>query len=263
MISFLRRVFLLGASALLVAAVHAADPMPRGEPPIIAKARARLGTDAVLDGVRSIHYVGTLITTDANDPAKQVRASVEMIFQKPDRQCIIATYDKNDQGVKPEEITALDAYEGWTRVQDLNDTKKWRLTLLDAEQVKLLRANTWESLYYFRGIERIGGRVEDLGVATVDGTTCEKVVFAHDDKIKFYRYFDVATGRLVLTETQSGATLREQGELFAGGIRFPRTLITTTKVGDKTQTVTLNYDKITLNETFPASRFAVPSLSAK
>ncbi|HVS51387.1 MAG TPA: hypothetical protein VHD62_03445 [Opitutaceae bacterium] len=256
----LRFVAVASFSVALAAAGFAADAA-KGELPILAKARARIGTDATLDGVKSIHYVGTLITNDANDPKKQVHATIEMIFQKPDQQCITANYDKNEKGEKLEETTALDAYEAWTRVRDLNDPKKWRFTLFDAEQIKRLRANTWETLHFFRGLERLGGRVEDKGVANVDGVTCQKVAFVHDDKMTFYRYFEVATGRLVLTETESGATLREQGEIVVSGIRFPRSLITTTKLGDQTRTVTLNYEKITVNEQFPASWFAVPPLS--
>ena len=43
---------------LLPAVMHAA------ELPILAKARARLGPEAALDGLRSIHYVGTLTDGD-------------------------------------------------------------------------------------------------------------------------------------------------------------------------------------------------------
>src|SRR4051812_21193223 len=88
------------AVALLVAgAAHAA------ELPIIAKARARLATDATLDALKSVHYTGTLSHPDPRDPTKTVTAKVEMIFVKPEQQCIIATYDDFV------ETTALNGYE--------------------------------------------------------------------------------------------------------------------------------------------------------
>jgi hypothetical protein len=228
------------------------------ELPIIAKARAFVGSEAALEGVTSVHYQGTLVTTDPADPSKQTRAAMEIIFQKPEQQRITATSDKTV------EITALDGYDGWQRIQDASDPTKWRQTLLGSEQIKRLRANTWENLAFFRGIERIGGHIEDQGTQTIDGTTCQKIAFIHAPSIVFYRYFDVATGRLVFTETETGGTIREQGEMVVQGIRFPRSIITATKnAKGETVTVTINFEKITLNEPIPASVFAVPMLAAR
>lgn len=234
-----------------------ASALAANEPPILAKARAYIGSEAALNGLKSIHYTGTLVTADPADPAKQTRAAMDIVFQKPEQQRIMATTDK------AVEITALDGYDGWQRVQDPGDPTKWRQTLLGTDQIKRLRANTWENLAFFRGIERIGGRIEDQGTKTVDGVTCQKIAFIHAPNIIFTRYFDIATGRLVLTETEAGGTIREQGEMIVNGIRFPRTVITS--VGPQNaqgtvQTVTINFDKVTVNTAFPSSHFAVPGL---
>lgn len=241
-------------STLVLASIAAARA---AEPPIIAKARAFIGSEAALSGVKSIHYTGTLVTTDPKDASKETRAAMEIIFQKPEQQRIMATTDKTI------EITALDGYDGWQRVQDAADPTKWRQTLLGTDQIKRLRANTWENLSFFRGIERIGGRMEDQGTKTIDGVTCQKIAFIHGPTIVFTRYFDVATGRLVFTETESGGTIREQGEMVVNGIRFPRSIITasgTKNAKGEAQTVTINFDKITINESFPPKHFAVPAL---
>ncbi len=232
------------------------------EPPIVARARARLGSDAALDSVKSLHFFGTLTIVDAKDPAKTSTGKVEMIFQKPDQQKITVTYDKPAQaGEHPlVETTALDAYEGWTKLQDSTDATKWRMTLLDATRVKQLRASTWESLNYFRGLERAGGRVEDLGAATQDGVACQKIAFCHASGTVFYRYFDTATARLVATEMDNSMAIRESGEMTANGIKFPKTSITTQGAGDKKSTVTITYDKVLVNETFPAAQFAMPAI---
>lgn len=251
MISSLRR-FLLLMGAVLAAPLFAAA----AEPAILAKARARLGSETALDGIKTLRYEGTLTTTDPKDPTKTIVAKVEMTFLKPDRQRIVANYEKFT------ETTALDSYEGWTRVQDSTDPTKWRLTLLDGNQIKRLRANTWQSLAYYRGIDRVGGTIEDQGTALKEGVNCQKIAFIHGPNIVFYRFFEVGTGRLVITETESGATLREEGDIMASGIRFPKTLVTVTKANDKvpSQTITLTYDKITVNEPVDASAFAMPSL---
>jgi acetaldehyde dehydrogenase (acetylating) len=241
-----------GTALVLTLATHAQ------ELGILTKARGRIGAEAAIHGVKSIHYVGTLVTTDPADPTKQQRAAIDIIFQKNDQQRISATSDKLV------ETTALDGYEAWQRKQDAADPSKWQVTLLGREQVKRLRANTFETLAFFRGLETRGGRIEDQGPATIDGVACQKVAFDHGSNIIFTRYFDLATGRLVFTETEAGNTLREQGEIIEAGLRFPKTLITTTKnAAGKLQTVTINVEKVTVNETFPASLFRVPALSTK
>lgn len=251
MISSLPRLL---ASAWVVSALGSV--MPAAELPIIAKARAFVGSEAALNGLQSVRYTGTLVTTDPKDPAKETRAAMEIVFQKPEQQRIVATSDKLI------EVTALDGYDGWQRIQDAADKTKWKQTLLGTEQIKRLRANTWENLSFFRGIERVGGRVEDQGPATIDGVACQKIAFIHAPNIIFYRYIDTATGRLVLTETESGGTIRESGEFRVNGIRFPKSIITATKnAKGEMQAVTINFDKVTVNEPLAPKEFAVPPLS--
>jgi hypothetical protein len=226
---------------------------PAAEPAIIAKARAFVGSEPVLNGLKSVHYFGTLVTADPADPTKQVRSSIEIVFQRPDQQRIMSTSDK------VVEVTALDGYDGWQRVTDSANPTQWRQTLLGSDQIKRLRANTWENLSFYRGLEKAGGRVEDQGAKTIEGVACQKIAFIHAPNIIFYRYFEVATGRLVLTETESGGTIREQGEVVVSGIRFPRSIITSTKnAKGEPQGVTITFDKVTVNEPVPAKQFAVP-----
>jgi hypothetical protein len=224
---------------------------------VIAKARAYLGPEAALNAVQSVHFTGTLVTSEATAAGpKPIEAVVDIIFQRPYRQRIMATSEK---GI---ETTALDSYDGWHRVQDPKDPSRWRMDLLSKDQIKRLRANTWENLSFYRGLELKGGTVEDLGPATVDGVACQKLAFRHEAGIVFFRYFDQATGRLVLTETEQGGTIREQGEIMAGGLRFPKTVVTTTKQADgKERSVTVNFDKVGVNEAFDGSIFSVPAFT--
>ena len=248
----------LRRAALVCAVVASVVASRAGEPDIIAKARAFLGTESALNGLKSIHYVGTLVTTDPTDPSKQTRAAMEIFFQKPEQQRIVATSDKVI------EVTALDGYDGWLRVQDVADATKWRTTLLGPDQIKRLRANTWENLSFFRGIEKIGGKVEDQGTKVIDGVTCRKIAFVHGPNIVFYRFFDTATGRLVFTETEAGGSIREKGEMVVGGIRFPRSIVTATKNSKgEMVTVTINFDKIVVNEEMPRTLFAVPGFATR
>jgi len=247
---------LLAAFALCglsVVAVHAAEADQ-----VIARARATVGSESALKALQSLHYTGTLTTTatDEKGAARPVKVAIEIIFQRPYRQRIVATSENKI------EITALDDYEGWQREQDPSDSSRWRMTLLTNDQIKRLRANTWENLSFFNGLEQRRGVVKDLGKATVDGKSCRKLAFEHGDGIVFTRYFDEATGRLVLTETENGITIREEDETVVDGIRFPRKIISTSKLADSTdRTVSIEFDKITVNETFADSLFAVPAMT--
>lgn len=228
------------------------------EPEIIAKARAFLGGDAALDRVTSLHYVGKLTLEEGGKAADTGPVSVEIIFQKPSRQrSVIAA-------TKRVETTVLDGFDGWAKVQDPADATRWNLSLMEADQIRSLRANVTENLSFFRNRDSRQCTVEDQGAATVDGVACRKIAFIYSPQITFFRYFDAATGRLVLTETAQGESIREQGEILADGIRFPRILVTTLRRPDGSeQRVTIEFEKVSVNESFPDSLFAMPSLGAQ
>ncbi len=240
---------------LLIAAFLLNVTLARGDvAATLALARSVYGPEAVLTAVRSVHYVGTAETMVATPEGPQpFKAQLEIIFQVPYRQRMVVTLPDRV------EVTALDDYEAWQRVSDPSDATRWRLTLLGIDQIKRLRATTWENLAFHRGLEQKGGRVDDLGEVTIDGVRTHKIAFLHDNSIIFFRYFDLATGRLILTETDQGERIREEGELIASGIRFSRKVITTTKLPDGSdRTVTVTFDRITVNEDFPASQFVIP-----
>ncbi len=223
----------------------------------ITKARAFVGGEAALAALKSVRFTGHLSTTDITpDGPKDIRADLEIIFQAPYRQVIVATTANRV------ETTALDDYEGWQRISDPLTPSNWRLTLLSVDQIKRLRANTWENLSFYRGIESRGGHTEDLGIVDLDGQKAQKIAFVHDQGIVFYRYFDEKTGKLLLTETEVGGQIREEGEVVVNGIRFPQKVITTNKLADGSErTVTVSFDKIEVNRMFPAETFAVPAMS--
>ena len=223
---------------------------------VITQARGAIGPEEKLNAVTSIHYTGRLETTapDAEGALKPVDVSIELIFKKHDRQRIVATSDKKI------EVTALYGYEAWQREQDPADGSRWRLTLLPPAHMQRLRANTWEVLSFYRGIERRGGRIDDLGTVTFEGKPCSRLSFVHDDGTIFTRTFDQSSGRLLLTEAGNGIEIREEGEIFAGGLRFPRKMVTVNRAapGEKPRVISITFDKVTVNEEFADSLFEIP-----
>jgi outer membrane lipoprotein-sorting protein len=240
---------------LLAALALGLAPALHGEDSLIAKARSFIGPDAVLDGVQTLRMLGKLEVVDATDETPGT-AELEILFQKPDRQRITATSENRT------EITALDGYDAWSRVSDAKDSTQWQVTLLGPDQIKRLRANTFENLSFYRSLESRGARIEDRGPATVDGIACRKFAFIHARDIVFTRSFDVATGRLVLTETDSGTQIREEGELRSGGLRFPKRIVTVNTLPDgTTRTIRVEFTEISVNPEISADVFAVPALT--
>ena len=175
-----------------------------------------------------------------------------MIFEKPLRQHFVMRASKVTM------VTVLDGYDAWDLLQDNADPRKFRLTWLQAADIRTLRANTWENLYYYRTPE--GGSVDDKGPATVDGVECERVDFTHGPGTVYERYFDRDTGKLVMT-VRGTETFREVGEIVVEGIRFPKTIVSRTKTPTGGEIVsTATFSSIALNEKLPADLFAAPNI---
>lgn len=214
----------------------------------IGKARAFLGGHEALDAVRSIHFTGTLELANGN------KLPAEIIFQKPYQQKITV------KGPNAIETTALDGYDGWQKRTNPENPTQWQITLLDAAQVKRLRANTLENLSFYSIAATTGVVVQLAGEATVDGVPAVKLTFKHAEDIVFTRYFNQATGQLLKTETENGGEIREEGEILVGGIRFPKRVLNKSAAGAVTA---ITFEQVRVNEVFPPETFAVPSLQAR
>jgi hypothetical protein len=228
----------------------------------VAKARSYLGSESTLNSVKSLHFQGSIeVMERVADPAdssktieRPIRLSIDIVFQKPMQQRQILRSDK------VERTTSLDGYDAWEKVTDLAKPGTPRILLLDTAGIKRLRATTIENLSFYSSQGQDSRQLRLLGDATVEGIACVKLSFTHGGNIVFLRYFEKATGRLVKTELESGGEIREDGELMAGGIRFPRKVVNKTADGKVTS---ISFDKVTVNESFPAAAFAVPSIQPK
>lgn len=225
----------------------------------IAKARAAVGGEIALSAINSVRFIGKVETIQKivakDDPAKSteetIRLAIDISFQNPYRQRIVLRTDKTV------ETTALDGYDGWFRRTEIGKEEKAQFTLLESAQIKRLRANTWENLSFYRGIDARGGRTEFQGEADVDGKTCVVLAFIHSDNISFTRYFEKATGLLVKTVTEVGGEIREEGEIVVNGIRYPKKLINKAPDG---QTATITFESVKVNEPLPAAEYVVPDV---
>lgn len=235
--------------ALLALVVSAVAPLgAQTAEQWVGKARSFLGGNEALDAVRSIHFTGTLELSNGN------KLPAEIIFQKPYQQKITV------KGPNAIETTALDGYDGWQKRTNPENPTQWQITLLDAAQVKRLRANTLENLSFYSIAAMAGAVVQVAGDAVVDGVPAVKLTFKHAEDIVFTRYFNKATGQLLKTETENGGEIREEGEMKVDGIRFPRRVLNKTAAGAVTA---ITFEQVRVNESFPPETFAVPSLQAR
>jgi hypothetical protein len=224
----------------------------RAEPAVLGLARSYLGPESTLDGIQTIHYVGTLDRVDPARPAAVEHMDLDMLFAKPMRQRLRATNGKLVL------TTVLDGYDAWDWLVSKADPAHPRVKWLTANEVRQLRASTWENLYYYKAPD--GGAVDDKGPATVDGVVCEEVDFSHGGTV-YQRFFDRDDGRLVLT-VRGADSIRESGEIRVNGVRFPKTIVTITKRPDGRELdATATFYTITLNDPVPAAEFASPSFS--
>lgn len=225
----------------------------------LAKARARIGTEADLAAVRSIQFFGEIHTVEptASGALEPVVISIEIIFQKPLLQLQVIRHPKKNHTV----TTALNEREAWTTQEVAGDPTRRVMRILPLAQQRSLQAATWENLHFFKGLEEAGGRVEDLGTDTIDGIACRRIAFVHAHNNRFVRYFDAASGKLVLSVIGTNDFVREEGEIVAGGLRFPQKLVTRKKGPDGQEvTTTVIFQKIVLNEPLPPERFVASLL---
>ncbi|MCC5023970.1 MAG: hypothetical protein J6386_14815 [Candidatus Synoicihabitans palmerolidicus] len=142
---------------LLLPVVALALPVTAQTDAIISKARAYLGSESALQALKSVHYKGHLTSTivSGTGETREDKAAIDIVFAKPYFQRIAVTApDKT-------ETTALDDYEAWQRIENPGNTAHWQMSVLDTALIRRLRANAWENLSFFKGIERNGGRMED------------------------------------------------------------------------------------------------------
>ncbi len=251
MTSPLRFLFRISAVLVLLVTSVRADVQPG----ILTLARAYLGSEAALSGVNGLRMVGTLEVSQTGATSAPP-AELEIVFQKPFRQRIKATTQSQV------EVTSLDGYDAWQQVTDNSASSRWQVTLLGPDQIKRLRANTFENLAFYRGIESQAGRIEDRGTVTVDGIPCRQIAFIHAPDIVFVRNFELATGRLVMTQTDSGTQIREEGKIKVSGLLFPQSMTTTAQMPDgAVRTIRVTFSSIEVNPVIAASTFAIPTLN--
>ncbi len=237
------RTSILLISGLICSPLSVTADDPEAEA-ILAKARQRLGSEAKLNGVHSLRFSGTITTV------KGKSNTIEIVLKKPYKQRQVFVGDKLVREI------GLNDYVAWTRVYNKNTPKLYNLMLHTAEALRRIRASTYENLYFFFPYSNRWRKVEYLDRNVYDGLMVHRVKVSYGN-VYYLRYIEESTGQLVLTEVETGERIVEGGEMFAGGIRFPRTL-TTFRDGNEVHRIA--FDEIQVNPVLDDSLFNLPPL---
>ena len=120
---------------------------------------------------------------------------------------------------------------------------------------KSLIIQWFENLNFFRGIEKVRGTAENLGIVKRDGRDAHRVIFRYGGGLFYERLIDVKNGELLLTVNDQGLEIQEVGEIRVDGIRFPQKVMTLVN-GEIINTV--SFETITVNEQFEDDVFELP-----
>ena len=213
---------------------------------VIAKAREYLGGDEKLESISTIQYKGVF-----ESPVSGDSGYISILLKKP----LMQRMEVLNGTVT--ETTAINDFEGWKRSLDSTDPNGWAFIILNLSELKRMRANTWENLNFFTGIERLRGRVINKGPTRKDGRKAYLLVFEYDEGIYYERYFDIVTGELISTINKNGVEIKEVGEIMVDGIRFPEKVIT---LVDSEVANIVTFVEVLLNEELSESLFDVPSM---
>jgi len=238
----MKQALLLLLLPLLVSAVSAitADE-------IVAKAREKIGGDARLDSVQSLEFFGEIESLDADNPTT---GTVRMRFEKPFKQRLDTTVGDVSSTV------GVGDYEGFTQQVRISDGAS-NLNVMPAEQVARLRSNSAENLYFFKGTERLGGKVTLLGEEIYNGRSAYRVKFEYPSGVGFERLFATDDFDLLTTFPvgQSRLEFVEEGEQVVDGITFAKKVKTLVN-GELQRVVT--FTEINVNPEFADDTFTFP-----
>lgn len=211
---------------------------------IIDLARAHYGPSKLLDSVQTIYYEGELL-----DPkGEEIPGEFRMFLQKPMSQRIeVQIGDVVD-------IRCTNGLEGYHMRYNKRSGQK-RITVVDSGQLETMIVGALENLNFLRVTEHRRRNVWFRERVEYQGSLCYKLRFVYNDGLYYERFIDVENGRILLTQDSNGLQIHQRGEVYANGIRFPKTL---ESYKDQKHLNTLKIDLALLNRKIPETFFDFP-----
>lgn len=233
---FIRILLLITAVTLSAQSVGVSD--------VIDRARATIGSEAALDALVTLEFVGRLEPDDPEMPS----ATLLIIARKPLSQRLEV---KVDDIV---ETTILDGNRGCIIRSNLNAEASQMRDLTEPE-LKRVIYSTRQFFNFYRPDFKNGEKVSLVGTETYRNTRCHKLLYEYPNGLKTYRYFSVADDTLVSTISENGLESVGNGSQTVEGITFPERI--EYYEGDrKLHTIVL--DAVEVNKPLTAGIFNIP-----
>lgn len=236
---------------------------------IIAQARAKIGTEAALNSVKTLTYEAKVF--DASD--KQV-GSLVLRYKAPGkrseytlRTIIVPVPPKPDtpKYTPPETISfqvestlATNGLEAFVKQENIN-TKESRITPLGGQQLAVLKDYCAADLGFFSVPK--DGKVVFVGETKRGDKDCYELEYTYAGGTKFRRWFDKKTfasvGQQIAGAENAAAepVVMDEGEIVAAGIKFPKKNI---HYRDGKKENTVEFTNVIINEEIPDSVFNFP-----
>ncbi|MFQ3225696.1 MAG: hypothetical protein ACI8Z5_001960 [Lentimonas sp.] len=180
---------------------------------IVKRARATVGTEAVLNGLVTLKMNGWIEPAESKVPG----ATILIISRKPGSQRLEV---KVDDLV---ETTILDGDSGCIVRSNLSDVdKRSQMRTMTEEELKRVVFNTHQLFSFFGADFKSGEQIKYKGIEQRRGVRCHKLLYSYPDGLSTTRYFAVNDDVLVSTITDQGVESVEVGQRIVDGIRFPK-----------------------------------------
>ena len=247
--------------AICACAVVTAQAAPTAAE-IISQARAKVGTEAKLNAVKTLSIEGKVKAVDENGKEQEVFLHIQ--YKLPDMR---REYSLNAGG-QVETISASNGLEGYTKIGSTT-TKNQQVRPFNSQQIKLFTAILQADTGFFA--EPPKGKVKYVAEGLVppvgsvhQGKVCHILEYEYAGGLFYRRYFDKETKILLAQENYAADTpegkrrlMVDEGEIFKDGIRFPAKT-TTYFEGKKVSTLVHTETDLKVNPDIPDSTFAFP-----
>lgn len=214
----------------------------------VALGRAYMGGDSKLNAIDSVRFEGVLVYAGGQS------GTVESIMKKPGYYQFISSI----AGIR--ETSTLNPTSAWRKLENFQEPGAYTMSFYDVDELRYLEATIADSLGFLKAPKTRNGRIEFVGKGKVRGKSAVILNYVYNDRIWFRRYFDPETGRVMFMQSSKGMVYTYEGDIEAGGVRFPKKVLVSYISQYGESTMEISYSKAEVNLDVDLERFRVPQV---
>lgn len=214
----------------------------------VALGREYLGGDSKLNAIESVRFEGVLVHAGGQS------GTVESVTKKPGYYQFISSIG----GIR--ETSTVAPTGAWRKLENFQEPGAYTMSFYDVDELRYLEATIADNLGFLKTPKTRSGRIEFVGKGKVRGKSAIILNYVYSDRIWFRRYFDPETGRVMFMQSSKGMVFTYEGDIEAGGIRFPKKVLVTYVSQYGESTMEISYSKAEVNLDLDLERFRVPQV---